>query len=347
MSENAELSAAAVDRRETLAYRDAIGTLPLNDRLDRQATRMYMLAVRSPNLTRLQMIAAGIPADTIEPAVKFLTRNGLLRPSGQDTWEAIPPELALPSLATSYEARATYLRDAADDLTHFYHSSRLPTEEPTHGVTVLRSTDELRAAVQVVSGAATKEIWAAYDDSPRAAHLFGNDLDWHRERLIARSGTPLRRRTTFDSRLLQHPRAGDVLLARVESGEENRFLSGLPFSVIVADDSCAVVDLSSYDTSGAGSLLVQDLRMVLALRRLCETWWQLATPMAWESLGELDRDSAFILSMLAGGATDATMAAQTGLSQRTIERRVRVLMNRLGATTRFQAGVLAVRRGWI
>ena len=93
--------------------------------------------------------------------------------------------------------------------------------------------------------------------------------------------------------------------------------------------------------------MVRDRRIVLALRGLCETWWRLGTPLAWESGGELDEDSSFIVSMLAAGATDAMMASQAGLSQRTVERRVRALMNRLGATTRFQAGVLAVRRGWI
>ena len=54
-----------------------------------------------------------------------------------------------------------------------------------------------------------------------------------------------------------------------------------------------------------------------------------------------------ILALLAAGAPDATIARQTGVSQRTVERRVRALMDRLGAGTRFQAGVQAARRGLI
>ena len=38
-----------------------------------------------------------------------------------------------------------------------------------------------------------------------------------------------------------------------------------------------------------------------------------------------------ILSLLAAGAPDATIARQTGVSQRTVERRVRALMDQLGA----------------
>ena len=52
-----------------------------------------------------------------------------------------------------------------------------------------------------------------------------------------------------------------------------------------------------------------------------------------------------ILALLAAGAPDATIARQTGVSQRTVERRVRALMDQLGAGTRFQAGVQAARRG--
>ena len=48
--------------------------------------------------------------------------------------------------------------------------------------------------------------------------------------------------------------------------------------------------------------------------------------------------------LLAGGATDETIARQLGLSTRTVERRVRAMLDQLGAETRFQAGVQAARR---
>ena len=37
---------------------------------------------------------------------------------------------------------------------------------------------------------------------------------------------------------------------------------------------------------------------------------------------------------------------QLEIGHRTVQRRIQVLMQRLGATSRFQAGVLAARRGW-
>ncbi len=62
---------------------------------------------------------------------------------------------------------------------------------------------------------------------------------------------------------------------------------------------------------------------------------------------QLDLRDARILSLLSDGRSDSTIARESGISLRTVERRVRSLMDRLGAKTRFQAGVQAARRGWI
>jgi DNA-binding NarL/FixJ family response regulator len=54
-----------------------------------------------------------------------------------------------------------------------------------------------------------------------------------------------------------------------------------------------------------------------------------------------------LLLELAGGAKDEQIARALGMSVRTVRRRVADLMDELGADSRFQAGVEAVRRGWI
>ena len=52
-------------------------------------------------------------------------------------------------------------------------------------------------------------------------------------------------------------------------------------------------------------------------------------------------------TLLASGATDSTITRRLGISQRTVERRVRHVMDTLGAETRFQAGVEAARQGLV
>nr|WP_279672204.1 helix-turn-helix transcriptional regulator [Flexivirga meconopsidis] len=61
----------------------------------------------------------------------------------------------------------------------------------------------------------------------------------------------------------------------------------------------------------------------------------------------LDSRDRRILRLMANGVSDAAISRQIGISSRTVERRVRVIMDRVNATTRFQAGVLAARQGLI
>jgi hypothetical protein len=61
----------------------------------------------------------------------------------------------------------------------------------------------------------------------------------------------------------------------------------------------------------------------------------------------LDPDTRALLTLLTSGLTDIAIARTQGWSQRTTQRRVHRLMSDLGATTRFQAALIATRRGWL
>ena len=59
---------------------------------------------------------------------------------------------------------------------------------------------------------------------------------------------------------------------------------------------------------------------------------------------ELDRA---VLMLMSSGVKDEAAARQLNVSDRTYRRHVADLLLRLGASSRFQAGVEAVRRGWL
>jgi DNA-binding NarL/FixJ family response regulator len=61
-------------------------------------------------------------------------------------------------------------------------------------------------------------------------------------------------------------------------------------------------------------------------------------------LPELD---SRILGLLLAGLTDQAVANQLNLSMRTVQRRVRALMDLVSADTRLQLGFHAARRGWL
>jgi DNA-binding NarL/FixJ family response regulator len=61
-------------------------------------------------------------------------------------------------------------------------------------------------------------------------------------------------------------------------------------------------------------------------------------------VGDGDRQ---LVEMLAAGAKDEQIARALGVSLRTVRRRVAALLADLGVRSRFQAGVEAMRRGWV
>jgi DNA-binding NarL/FixJ family response regulator len=75
-----------------------------------------------------------------------------------------------------------------------------------------------------------------------------------------------------------------------------------------------------------------------------------AVPMSPSDLpdaAELNAREKELLSLLSSGSTDESAAARLGVSVRTVRRMVADIMNRLGARSRFQAGVKAADRGWL
>jgi DNA-binding NarL/FixJ family response regulator len=58
-------------------------------------------------------------------------------------------------------------------------------------------------------------------------------------------------------------------------------------------------------------------------------------------------EEAQLLDLLRQGLKDRAIARALGIGERTVQRRLSRLMATLGAKTRFQAAINAVRRGWL
>lgn len=54
-----------------------------------------------------------------------------------------------------------------------------------------------------------------------------------------------------------------------------------------------------------------------------------------------------LMALLATGMTDEQAANELGWSRRTLQRRLKSAMEKLGARSRVEAGVRLVRRGWL
>jgi DNA-binding CsgD family transcriptional regulator len=141
-----------------------------------------------------------------------------------------------------------------------------------------------------------------------------------------------------------------VLPELQSAGEVSRVLAQVPMKMAVGDDDTALIGLTKRAV-GDYHLLIRSSGLLDGLIATFEMLWALSIPMPalpfsgdFTSLRPADRD---ILLLLAGGATDDKISRHLRISPRTTQRRVRALMESLGAQTRFQAGVQAARRRWI
>jgi ATP/maltotriose-dependent transcriptional regulator MalT len=162
---------------------------------------------------------------------------------------------------------------------------------------------------------------------------------------LIRSGR--RSRAIYPARVLEE--APDMVRARAEAGEQVRILASLPSRVAILGTSAALIP-QRWGESPGPRLVVRQHAVIGALRELFERLWErgMAVPgLDGQRGSDASRDRRLLLDQLARGAKDEQVARALGLSLRTVRRRVAEILEELGVDSRFQAGVEAVRRGWI
>ncbi len=134
-----------------------------------------------------------------------------------------------------------------------------------------------------------------------------------------------------------------------ELGGEVRTVPALPIRMLIADRSAAVLPTNPSD-SREGAVLLSNPGVVTALVALFEQVWEQAVPLGsprqTSATGPTAQEKE-LLKLLASGSTDEVAARQLGVSLRTVRRIMAELMSRLGARSRFEAGLLVARSGWL
>ena len=151
----------------------------------------------------------------------------------------------------------------------------------------------------------------------------------------------LRVRKVYLSRVLLDPAGAEHLRNLREFGAEVRISDHEINETILLDNRVAIL------AAGPGYTVLAKPDLVHGIASLFETAWRASTPMeAYETrFAELRAYTPQLLSLLSSGSTDEKAAREMGVGLRTYRRRVAELMEVLGATSRFQAGVLAREAG--
>jgi sugar-specific transcriptional regulator TrmB/DNA-binding CsgD family transcriptional regulator len=124
----------------------------------------------------------------------------------------------------------------------------------------------------------------------------------------------------------------------------------LPPRMLIIDTAVAIVPLDPAHTR-KGAVHVTAPGIIAALIALFEQTWQHSVDFAFAPSVNSDETLTSIenalIRLLAEGFTDQAAAKRLGISLRTERRIVADLMNRLAASSRFAAGALAAKQGWI
>ncbi|QCC76308.1 hypothetical protein E2C04_02140 [Nocardioides daphniae] len=152
-------------------------------------------------------------------------------------------------------------------------------------------------------------------------------------------------RAIYPVRALHQARS--TLLDRAAAGEEIRLLPEVRSRLAIVGDDRALIP-EQPGLTNVRAIVLRDAAIVAPLRLYYEELWNQAVALPVFDAHDVRQDARrLLLSQMADGARDEQIARTLGIGLRTVRRRIASLMEELGAETRFQAGVEAVRRGWI
>lgn len=320
---------------------DHLKVLGLND--DEIKVYRHLLRTGPSSITELDD-AVPDRADSIDKTLSGLVQAGLARRSGSDhsRYLPVPPDAGLEALTLRRESE---LKQARIDVLNAYDEFRrtVHNESTTHLIEVVTG-NAIVERIHQIKGGAQREILAI--DSP--PYYIGGpnqeEID-HLKRGVAY-------RVVYSPESVEVPGyLTENILPCVEAGEQARVLPDVPAKLTIIDGSIAYVSMSVRDTEVNRSLLIiRPSSLLTALIGMFELCWRNALPLHASVGTEDDRLEPIerrLLALLATGAADDTIARTLGISRRTFFRYLERLMNRTGASTRFQLALHAARENWL
>ncbi|MGS2620058.1 helix-turn-helix domain-containing protein [Micromonospora sp. LZ34] len=315
-------------------------------------TRLYILLVRTePCWEDAVAELLGVPPEQASAAVDGLAAKGLLtRVEGDRTRLIVsPPDIAgevllLRRMQELHSARAALGRLADEYRTAPWSDQVRAMVEPTPDAAVAQRIDQIQRR-------ARSEVLIL--DVPPYLTPPASDGDVANNTELQRLAAGVRYRTVYDRRAVEREGGLTRVSRYVAAGEEARIAHRVPLKAMIVDRELAIVPAVAGETGrSAGSALIHPSPLLDGLIELFELIWSRALPIDASGvphaeaprLGEADRQ---LLTLLLSGLTDAVIARQLGIGQRTVLRRVRNLMDRAGAVTRMQLAWHAAWHGWI
>jgi sugar-specific transcriptional regulator TrmB len=277
-----------------------------------------------------------------------LERQGLVAQSAATPgrWVAAPPGIALRALVND---RRHELEQAELVAARLAESHRTDAAGNVHDlVEVVVGAGAVGQRFHQLQLGAVEEVCVLVTDEPTAVPATENQA----EDIAAARG--VRYRIVLERDVLEQTSQSE-LVAVLRRNEQVRVSDRVPTKLVIADRRTAMVPLDA-DSPDPAALVIHSTGLVQSLLSLFDFVWRDAWPLQFASPGgdevvqaapgpdEIDLQ---VLSLLIAGASDALVARQLDVGLRTIQRRVRSLMDATGASSRIQLGWAAYENGWL
>lgn len=292
-----------------------------------------------------------LSAERISAAVGALVQAGLIvvfRDVSGDTWVRPTAHAPVRGLlqqpaAGRAPAAARTLLEARARLDDMLGADAASTDDVER---VLEPAEIARTLVSLVRRSRKEVISVLAGPPPSEAALAASradDLEMLRR--------PVKTRILYPREYAGEPRMVDYSREMSAAGAAVRFADQLPHRLLVCDRRVAMMPIDEGN-AGQGALVIRERLLVRGLAHLANTLSRCgrsldeAVAASSETVGPSPVERR-VLILMSSGMSDAACGHRLGVTDRTFRRYVSALLQHLGASSRFDAGVKAVEHGWI
>ncbi len=288
-------------------------------------------------------LAAGLGMSMMDAraALRGLEAKGLVGrlPGAANRFQAAPPEQALGPLVRRRHRELRTIRADVDALGHEYRER--DGAGIMSSVRLIAGVDAIHAQAEQLIAGATSEICIV---APGVTEEFA-------------TAPGVRIRAIHPRPALRRPEDRARLASLLAGGHHARVVARPPADMLIVDRTVALLPVHGETGGGlvTSAVVVWPGGLHDTLRSAFERSWSVGTAVrstgadvAEDADGEMPTDDDLrLLEMLLEGLTDQAIAGRFGVGERTVQRRVRDLIDLVGVQTRIQLIWQAAQRGWI
>ena len=301
----------------------------------------YRALLRVPDCD-MEGLAEALGAAVADVAVFLdaLTGRGLVKRISDRRYAAVAPDSTLIDLLSDRLEQLRCGYKAFGELEQVYRDAQTRNGS-TPGWETIRGFDAVRSRIMQLQGQARDQV----------CKLIRPPLITDDSRRVEHADRAVEFRLVYERSMLEDSSVMRTVRAATELGKQVRFASSLPVKLMLVDDRFGLV--SDHGQPDPVALVFEHPSLLELARGLFEQVWPTAVPAvggdgaAHDGDGLSDPDDRLLLSLLLAGLTDQAIAVRLGVGLRTVQRRVRDLMDAADVDTRIQLGWQASRKGWV